>query len=75
MGNKFDGILDYIGWRGDLPFAGAEFCEVDALIFAQLSYLNLSGIVPGSFGGGITLSEAAARFARSEDFAERRKVG
>lgn len=33
-------ILDYITWRGDLPFAAAPFNEVDGLILAQLSMLR-----------------------------------
>ena len=31
-------ICDYIEWRGDLSFEADPFCEVDALIFAWLSY-------------------------------------
>lgn len=33
-------ILDYITWRGDLPFAAAGFNEVDGLILAQMSMLR-----------------------------------
>lgn len=33
-------LLDYIVWRGDLPFAAAPFNEVDGLILAQLSMLR-----------------------------------
>ena len=35
MGN----MLDYIRWRGDLPWTCAPFCEVDSLILSQLSML------------------------------------
>ena len=40
MGN----IMDYISWRGDLSFAQSEFNEVDNLILACFSYVNLDGI-------------------------------
>lgn len=33
-------IFDYLAWRGDLSFAIDGFNEIDALIFAVLSYLN-----------------------------------
>ena len=33
-------ILDYLDWRGDLSFEAAEINEVDALIFAWLSYYH-----------------------------------
>ncbi len=35
MGN----MLDYIRWRGDLPWSCVPFCEVDGLILSQLSML------------------------------------
>ncbi len=38
-------ILDYIKWRGDLSFSADPFNEVDALILARLSYLDLNGII------------------------------
>ena len=42
-------ILDYITWRGDLPFAAAPFNEVDGLILAQLSMLRWeNGLAPGA---------------------------
>lgn len=42
MGN----ILDYLKWRGDLTFSERAFCEVDNLVLSELSYVDLSGIVP-----------------------------
>lgn len=39
-------ILDYIDWRGDLPFTAVPFNEVDNLIFSQLCYLDLDNLVP-----------------------------
>ena len=40
MGN----IMDYINWRGDLSFEQSKFNEVDNLILACFSYVNLDGI-------------------------------
>ena len=42
-----DNIMTYLKWRGDLSLAEAPFNEVDALILAELSYVELDGIVPG----------------------------
>ena len=39
-------ILDYLDWRGDLPFSAAPFCEVDNLIFSMLSFVDYSPAVP-----------------------------
>lgn len=33
-------IFDYLAWRGDLSFMKDSFNEIDALVFAVLSYLN-----------------------------------
>lgn len=33
-------MLDYLKWRGDLPFTLMPFCEIDALVFSQLAYLH-----------------------------------
>lgn len=37
-------MLDYLDWRGDLSFDAAEINEVDALIFAWLSYYPFEGL-------------------------------
>ena len=42
MGN----IFDYLAWRSDLDFTASPFNPVDNIIFSQLSYLTLDGIVP-----------------------------
>lgn len=47
MAEKFNGLIDYIEWRGDLSFANAPFNDVDALILCQISYIPFDGIVPG----------------------------
>jgi len=40
-------MFDYIAWRGDISFTQSPFNPVDNIIFSQLSYLPLDGIVPG----------------------------
>lgn len=58
-------ILDYLDWRGDLTLAQSAFNEVDNLLLAELSYLNLAGIVPAVENGkGISLTAAAREFFR-----------
>ena len=39
-------ILDYLDWRGDLSFEASEPNEVDALIFAWLSYYRFEALEP-----------------------------
>lgn len=40
-------MLDYLDWRGDIPFSTDPFNEVDALILSEVSYVDFGGIVPG----------------------------
>lgn len=42
-------VLDYLDWRGDIPFEIDPFNEVDALVLARLSYLDLHDLVDESF--------------------------
>ncbi len=58
MGN----ILDYVLWRGDLPFEVSPFNEVDNLILSKLSYLNFRGIVRADQSYGIPLYQAAKEY-------------
>ncbi len=37
---QYGNILDYVNWRGDLPFAADPWNEVDSLILATLVYSN-----------------------------------
>ena len=56
-------IFDYLTWRGDLRFTQSPFNPVDNIIFSQLSYLPLDGIVPElDKYGDITISRAAELF-------------
>lgn len=56
-------IMDYLDWRGDITLKQSPFNEVDNLILAQMSYVELEGIVPemGSTSY-ITVREAARRY-------------
>lgn len=70
------GILDYIKWRGDLPFSVDPINEIDALIFSQLSYLNFAGIISPEFSkSGITLAQASRDFFNSSDLEKRSNPG
>lgn len=55
-------MIEYLRWRGDLTFAQSEFNEVDNLIAAYFSYVNLDGVVPGEGEGQITVKDAAEKF-------------
>lgn len=37
-------ILDYVRWRGDLPFARDPLNPVDTLVFSALSYIRYEGV-------------------------------
>ena len=57
-------VLDYLDWRGDLPFPSAPFCEVDNLILSLLAYFDFSGPEFSSDGQPLVLREAAERYIR-----------
>ncbi len=50
-------IVDYINWRGDVPFSFSDFNIVDAMIFCELSYFPMEDIVPADFSEGVSLKE------------------
>lgn len=68
-------ICDYVDWRGDLSFDVSPLNDVDALIFAQLSYMNFNGLAPNDFNSSIKLSELAKIFFGSSDFEKRSDLG
>ena len=37
-------LIDYLVWRGDIPFSVSPWNEVDGLMCAVLSYLNFHGL-------------------------------
>lgn len=45
-GKTMGTILDYLDWRGDLTLEQDSFNEVDNLLLAELSFLELTDIVP-----------------------------
>ena len=64
MGN----FITYLRWRGDLSCEQHPFNDVDNLLLAQLSYLDLHGIVPSQFDRkhAITLRQAALLWKSDE---------
>ena len=70
-------MVDYLAWRGDVPFAVTPWCPIDGLLMATLSYLNFRGIDDAK---GWTLSEARRLnllqddSGKSEIFADRKKM-
>ena len=42
-------ILEYLAWRGDIPFSLMGLNDVDALVFSALSYVRYEGLVPMDF--------------------------
>lgn len=57
-------IMDYIAWRGDLPFAQDALNCVDALIFSRVAYLPFEGLWQPSENGKITLQAVYQRYAQ-----------
>lgn len=45
-------LIDYVKWRGDLGFTERPFNDVDALVLATLSYIDLVGFAPNEASGG-----------------------
>lgn len=53
-------IIDYVLWRGDIPFSQVPLGEVDALVLSYLSYMPYDGMVSEAFSqSGAFLSDAA----------------
>ena len=42
-------LMDYMDWRGDVPFSGSPFNEIDNIILSISCMADFSGIVPESF--------------------------
>lgn len=55
-------ILDYLDWRGDVPFLLRRYNEVDELVLCRLAYLPFEDIVPAAFSARpVPLGEAVRR--------------
>lgn len=68
-------ILDYVNWRGDLTFAQDPFNDIDALVMAQLSYLNFDSIISADPKQGLPLEVVWNKFRSSSDFEKRCDLG
>lgn len=68
-------LLDYVEWRGDLPFCKSAFCDVDALVLCQLSYLNFDGLLSEDVGKKKSLALLWRDFEASPNFKERSDLG
>ena len=56
-------IIDYVLWRGDIPFSQVPLGAVDALVLSYLSYMPYDGLVSGEFSAdGALLCDAAEYF-------------
>ena len=68
-------MVDYLAWRGDIPFEVSPWNEIDGLLIATLSYLNFHG---GRDPRGWTLEEMAridlVQEGNSSSFANRKKA-
>ena len=68
------GITEYIENYGSLGFDEKPFCEIDALIFSQLSYVDFGGIADGE--DGAFLSDAAVKYySRHSDEENEKLIG
>lgn len=52
-------MLEYLRWRGDIPFAAVGLNPVDALIFSELSYIQYDGLVTDRVQGTAPLGVVA----------------
>ena len=56
-------IIDYVLWRGDIPFEQVPMGEVDALVLSYLAYMPYDGLVSEVFAaGGARMADAAQYF-------------
>lgn len=57
-------LLTYLEWRGDIPLEKSPFNEIDALVLAIFSYLNLEKYIP-SGNKEVTVAEIAEKYFAS----------
>lgn len=63
-----DHVLDYLKWRGNIAISEDGFNESDAMICAELSYLDLDELVPGiGEKSNITIENAYEFYQRKID--------
>ncbi len=69
-------ILDYVRWRGDVPFEVSPLNSVDALILSSLCYIDFGGLVGNRFfRKSISLKNLAVSFFSSKDISRRTNLG
>ena len=57
-------MMDYIDWRGDIPFSQVPLNEVDNLILSAICYVDFEGIIPSSFDKTVLLGTASRAYLR-----------
>ena len=68
-------FFDYLDWRGELTFDVVPFNKIDALLFAQISYAILDGVVSKSFYEKKPLAQVTKDFSDLPDSEERINIG
>lgn len=58
-------IIDYIRWRGEIPFRMSPFNDVDNVILSQIPYINWDGIL--QYNNSLTLQEAWQQYENLEE--------
>lgn len=57
-------IIDYLKWRGDIPFTQVPLNEIDSLILSRVSYFPFDDLIEEN--KQITITEAYNRFIQNE---------
>lgn len=57
-------IIDYLKWRGDIPFTQVSLNEIDSLILSRVSYFPFDNLIEEN--EQITITEAYNRFIQNE---------
>lgn len=58
-------ILDYVAWRGDITFEQSPFNEVDNLIFSELAYVSMDGLMPEDGSDTLTVAQLCRRYTEA----------
>ncbi|MCI9087037.1 MAG: DUF2974 domain-containing protein [Clostridia bacterium] len=58
-------IIDYLNWRGDIPFSQVPLNEIDSLILSRISYFPFDNLFQGE--EQITIENAYKRFKKEKD--------
>ena len=58
-------IIDYLNWRGDIPFSQVPLNEIDSLILSRISYFPFDNLFQGE--EKITIEKAYKRFRKEKD--------